>query len=163
MRFRNHNERDIRDNVKIITSCCIGEIIPLERLSNDVFSSLILGDGFGVIPSQNKFVSPVEGVVKDISENNHEITIKTDDKMIIMVSVESDSADKLLDISSLVSPDDRVTPGTPIWDIDIEKYKKQGNNVTAAVILTNSESLPSFNIRYGEVKIISQPVMTVTV
>lgn len=161
MHFRSHTEHEKLDNVKIITSCCIGEIIPLERLSNDVFSSLILGDGFGVIPSDGEFVSPVEGAVKDVSANAHEITVKTDDNMIIMISVETEPGCPPLNLTAKVAPGDRVSRGTPLWSIDLEKYGEKG--ITAAIIVTNSDSLPSFNIRYGSVKQLDQPVMTISV
>ena len=56
MHFRNISENDSQNgSVKTVYSCCAGEVIPLERLSNDVFSSMILGDGFGVVPSTGRF------------------------------------------------------------------------------------------------------------
>lgn len=163
MHFRNHTGHDIMNNVKIITSCCIGEIIPLEKLSNDVFSSMILGDGFGVVPAENDFFSPVSGIIKDVSANNHEITIKSDDDLIIIVSVEPEHAGADFDICSKVQPGDHVMQGDSLWTIDINFYKESDNIITAAVIVTNSDSLPSFNIRYGRVKTVNQPVMTITV
>lgn len=163
MHFRNHAVYEQQANVKIITSCCIGEVIPLEKLSNDAFSSLILGDGFGVIPSENQFFSPVSGTVKDVSKNSCEVTIKTDDGLILIVSVGLNFSNEQLETQCLVSPKDDISQGQLIWTIDIEESQRQGNAVSAAVVLTNSDVLPSFNIRYGNIKSLNQPVMTITI
>jgi phosphotransferase system IIA component len=161
--FRNHTAHEQNANVKIITSCCLGEAIPLEKLSNDAFSSLILGDGFGVVPNENHFYSPVSGIVKDVSKNNCEVTIKTDDGLILIVSVGLNFSNKWLETECLVSPKENITQGQLIWTIDVEECRRQGNAVSAAVVLTNSDVIPSFNIRYGNIKLLSQPVMTITV
>lgn len=146
------------ENLRFITSCCLGNVITLEKLSNDAFSSLILGDGFGVIPSANEFVAPVSGEVKDVSANSHEITVKTPDNMLIMVSVEPQEPACELDISALVASGDTITQGQPLWNV-----VQPAAELMAAVIVTNSDSLPSFNIRYGKVTSFNQPVMTITV
>jgi phosphotransferase system IIA component len=115
------------------------------------------------MPDEDRFVAPVNGVVKDVSKNNCEITIKTDDGLILIVSVGLNFSDKLLETECLVNPNENINQGDLIWRIDIEKCRRQGSNVSAAVVLTNSEALPSFNIRYGRVKMLNQPVMTITI
>lgn len=164
MLFRSHNEEKVAENIKVISSCCLGEIIPLDRLSNDAFSSMILGDGFGIKPVENCFLSPCAGVIKDVSDNSCEVTVKTDDGFILIVSVGSDSdSQQLLDVKCLVRPGDHVLHDTEIWNIDIDEYKDKGISVVAAVIVTNANNIPSFNISYGKVKKLDQPVMTITV
>lgn len=165
MRFRNNSDQKDASNIKSISSCCLGEVIPLERLSNDVFSSMILGDGFGVIPSDNSIMSPVCGVVKDVSKNSREVTIKTNDGFVLIVSVGSDlaSVDQKLEVVCKVCPGDKVELTTEIWNIDIEGYRMRNIPVIAAVIVTNSINIPSFNIRYGKIKQHGQTVMTVSI
>ena len=165
VRFRNNTDQKDPVNIRSISSCCLGEIIPLGRLSNDVFSSMILGEGFGVIPSDNSIVSPVSGVVKDVSANSREVTIKSDEGFVLIVSVGSDllSVDQKLEAVCKVSPGDKVDQQTELWNIDIEGYRMRNVPVIAAVIVTNSNSIPSFNIRYGKIKQRGQTVMTISV
>lgn len=161
MRVHSKSDQTTAENVRNVSSCCLGEVVPLERLSNDVFSSMILGDGFGVIPTVNRFVSPSEGVVKDVSESGCDVTIKTDDGLLIIVSVGRESSRDPFRTECRVCPGDRVNHSSVLWDIEIMHYKEQGNSIIAAVIVTNSVTSPSFNIRYGKLKNIDQVVMTI--
>lgn len=157
MHFRNISENDSQNgSVKTVYSCCAGEVIPLERLSNDVFSSMILGDGFGVVPSTGRFTSPAAGTVKDVSESGCDVTIKTDDDMILIVSVGYESA-KRLKTECRVSPGEKVKASSVLWDIP---SGGRDEKLIAAVIVTNSLTSPSFNIRYGKIKQAETPVMT---
>jgi phosphotransferase system IIA component len=91
------------------------------------------------------------------------VTIKTDDGLILIVSVGLNFSNEQLETQCLVSPKDDISQGQLIWTIDIEESQRQGNAVSAAVVLTNSDVLPSFNIRYGNIKSLNQPVMTITI
>ena len=159
MHFRNLSDSEARNsNVKTVFSCCPGEVIPLERLSNDVFSSMILGDGFGVIPTSGRFTAPAAGTVKDVSESGCDVTLKTDDDIILIVSIGCDPSAERLKAECEVKPGDRVTTSTVLWELE-----RSGKGVTAAVIVTNSLTSPSFNIRYGKIKQAETPVMTILI
>lgn len=161
MRKHSFNEQAFSERVRNVASCCLGEVIPLERLSNDVFSSMILGDGFGVVPSEGNFVSPSAGVVKDVSASGCDVTIKTDDGLLLIVSVGYSSAKNTLKTECGVCPGDKVTHSTSLWTLDIAECERNGDHITAAVIVTNSVAGPSFNIKYGKLKNIDQTVMTI--
>ena len=161
MHFRNLTDNGTQgSNVKTVFSCCAGEVIPLERLSNDVFSSMILGDGFGVIPSSGKFTAPATGTVKDVSESGCDVTIKTADDIILIVSVGYDACDERLKAECKVRPGDHVTTSSVLWNMEPGK-KRSAKSITAAVIVTNSLTSPSFNISYGKISKAETPVMTI--
>lgn len=159
MHFRNLTDNDTgSSNVKTVFSCCAGEVIPLERLSNDVFSSMILGDGFGVRPSSGKFTAPAAGVVKDVSGSGCDVTIKTEDNLIMIVSIGIDSSADKLNVQCQVCPGERVTTSSVLWELADNE-----TDITAAVVVTNCLTSPSFNIRYGRIKQAETPVMTIMV
>lgn len=162
MHFFNHAENSKKENVKGISSCCLGEIIPLERLSNDTFSSLILGEGFGVIPEEDIFISPVDGVIKDISGNMQDFTIKTEDGLIIIISVGFSPDGSETPTECFVSVGDEIKSGGKLFSIDLNSFKERGKYVYAAVVVTNLE-IRSYNVNYGRVKSLSQSVLTITV
>lgn len=161
MRLINNDPAVQNKNVKIITSCSTGEIIPLEQIGDEVFSSLILGEGFGVIPSENIFVSPTDGIVKDVSSDERYVTIKTDGGLILIVSIEISKDDRSGSFKCLTSLGEHVSRETPLWEVSDESVSD--GSVIAAVVVTNIADIPSFNIRYGEVRLLSQPVMTITI
>ena len=163
MRTYSKSEKTSSENVRTVSSCCTGEVIPLERLSNDVFSSMILGDGFGVIPSGGRLVSPSAGVVKDVSSSGCDVTIRTDDGLLLIVSVGRQYSGERLMTECRVCPGDRVEHSSVLWELDAEHYIKQGNPVIAAVIVTNGNGTQAFNIKYGKLKNIDQAVMTIRI
>lgn len=44
-----------------------GKLVPLSEVSDPTFSEEILGQGAAVIPSENQFLSPVDGTVTTVS------------------------------------------------------------------------------------------------
>ena len=156
MRFRGHEIHDSDSGVKLIYSCCAGTVVPLEKLSNDTFSCLVLGDGFGILPSGSQLVSPDNAEVKDVSEDSRDITLKTDDGLILIVSLGASPDGCGFGPECTVKTGDMLKIGDVMWNIP--------EDMTAppvAVVVTNSESLPSFNIIYGYLDEISQPVMII--
>ena len=76
--------------------------------------------------------------------------------MILIVSVGYESA-KRLKTECRVSPGEKVKASSVLWDIP---SGGRDEKLIAAVIVTNSLTSPSFNIRYGKIKQAETPVMT---
>lgn len=159
MHFRKSNKTE-DENVRKICSCCLGEVIPLSDFSNAAFSFKVLGDGFGVKPSDGRIVSPVNGVVKDISESRRQVTLKTDDGFIFIVCIGSKTPNMQVNDECLVSVGQRVTVGTLFWNVDLKDYKSKNVEFLSAVVITNSAKFTSFNINYGKVRSLNAAVMT---
>lgn len=159
--FRTINEQNNSENVKCVYSCCNGEVVPLERLSNYVYSSLYPGEGFGTIGDSGSINAPADGIIKDISANGKDITLKSDDGLLIIIKLSSKVLGDELQAQCLVNVNDHVTTDTPLWDTDISEYKAKNIDVGAIVVVTNSSESSSFNIRFGKIKNTKQPVMTI--
>lgn len=158
MHFRGHELKDSdNNNVKLIYPCCAGTVVPLEKLSNDAFSSLVLGDGFGLFPDTGELTAPADVSVKDVSNDKKNLTLKTEDGLIMIISVDAGNKNIGFSAECLVKPGQKVKLGEPIFKLD----SPDPQSAAVALVITNSETLPSFNIIYGEVSEASQPVMII--
>jgi len=129
-----------------LMSCVKGEIIRLDNVKDNIFSSGILGEGYAVIPEDSEIYSPVSGRVLDISDNGLSITVKSDDGLIVLVHIEPTPSDKRsASVNLTVKVGDTINSGDNIGEIDFGKTQKS----LIAVIITNSERLLELKVKTG--------------
>ena len=76
------NLEDFIDGPNSDTPACMklfshmnGEIVPLEKVEDEVFSAKILGDGVAIEPSEGKLYAPCDGEVDMVFDTKHAINI----------------------------------------------------------------------------------------
>ncbi len=127
-----------------LTSPAEGEIIEIEKVNDEVFSKKILGEGFAVIPSGNKVVSPTAGTVTDVAETFHAYCITSDDGLDILVHIGIDTVElKGSCFTPRVKSGDKIRCGAVLAETDTAKIKELGYDPTIIVAVTNSERLKS--------------------
>lgn len=116
-----------------------GKAVPLSEVSDPTFAEEILGKGAAIIPAEGKIVSPVNGTVETVFETLHAVGLKSDDGVEILIHIGLDTV-KLggKHFKAHVKNGDKVTVGTPLVDVDIEKVKAEGYDVITPVIISNS-------------------------
>lgn len=154
MTFKKRADKDISTAAGVIGSCCIGEVFPLEKISDEMFPSRFVGEGFCIIPSDNKFVCPARGEVKDVSESGLDVTIKTTDGLLLIVSLGREGGSRL-DAEVCVQRGDIVSSENELWKTDIND-----GSLVSVTVVTNCYG-KEFDVRYGKVKQLGQTVMTV--
>ncbi len=122
-----------------------GILMPLDDVTDDVFSQKMMGDGFAIQPEESQIVSPVSGTVSTVFPTKHAIGITTPEGLDVLVhmgldTVELDGKPFKVDVAL----NDVVTAGQPLATIDREQIKKSGYDDTIVVIYTNMEKLKSF-------------------
>ena len=78
---------------KTIVSPCKGEIIELKDIKDEVFSSGLLGYGFGVKSTQGEVFSPIDGVVSSVYDTGHAYTIEGKDGLEVLVHIGIDTVE----------------------------------------------------------------------
>ncbi|EKQ17134.1 PTS system maltose and glucose-specific IICBA components [Lacticaseibacillus paracasei] len=119
--------------------------MPLDDVTDDVFSQKMMGDGFAIQPEESQIVSPVSGTVSTVFPTKHAIGITTPEGLDVLVhmgldTVELDGKPFKVDVAL----NDVVTAGQPLATIDREQIKKSGYDDTIVVIYTNMEKLKNF-------------------
>lgn len=143
-----------------ITNPVNGEVIPMEKVADEVFSKKLLGDGFAVEPTDGDIYSPVKGKVLSIFPTKHAISIITNNGLEVLVHMGIDTVElegECFDI--LVKKDQKITNDTKIAKMDIPYILDKQKSTTVIVAFTNLKD-KSINLELGTQSAISE-IMTI--
>ena len=118
-----------------------GDIIPIEEIKDSVFSQKILGDGFGVLPTENDVLAPLNGTIVQVFDTKHAVCIQTDDNLEILIHLGIDTVYlKGEGFDVFVKEGDTIKAGQKIMSMDLNFIKDKNIDPTCCVILTNHDS-----------------------
>ncbi|MGM0125288.1 PTS system, IIBC component [Enterococcus sp. AZ194] len=124
-----------------------GTVIPIEEVDDQVFSQKMMGDGFAVIPTDNKIYAPVSGKIVSIFPTKHALGIQTADGVDVLIHMGIDTVEmKETAFEIFVSEGQEVTASTPIANADLEKIKAAGKMTTMLVVFTNGEKIAEYHL-----------------
>lgn len=122
-----------------VLSPVAGVARPLSESADPAFSSLMMGDGAAVDPTDDAIVSPVTGTVTVLFPTRHAIGIASDDGAEVLVHLGINTVDlggAPFDIS--VSQGDRVRAGQALGTFDRAAIEAAGCSAQTMVIVTNT-------------------------
>lgn len=129
------------DTIKLLAPVS-GESIGLAKVADDVFSSGMMGQGFGVEPTSNDIVAPVSGEITMIAETKHAIGFKTAEGLEVLLHMGLDTVSlKSEPFEIKVEVGQKVQAGQAIAKMEVESIKLAGLKTTVIVIVTNSNEL----------------------
>ncbi|MFK5280126.1 PTS glucose transporter subunit IIA, partial [Lacticaseibacillus paracasei] len=70
-----------------------GILMPLDDVTDDVFSQKMMGDGFAIQPEESQIVSPVSGTVSTVFPTKHAIGITTPEGLDVLVHMGLDTVE----------------------------------------------------------------------
>lgn len=126
-------------NVKVY-SPIEGEIIPISEVSDPVFASKMMGEGFAVLPSTETIKAPVSGMVKMIAPTKHAIGIVADNGMELLLHLGIDTVElngAPFDLKIKVG--EKIQQGQAIGTINLKMIAEKGKDATVMVIITDSK------------------------
>ena len=126
-----------------------GTVIPLSEVPDAVFSSEMLGKGFGVEPSEGKAYAPVDGEVTTVFDTKHAIGLMSKHGVELLIHIGMDTVKlngKGFDVK--VKTGDQVKTGDLLAEFDMDFIKGEGYPVTTAVVVTNTDDFEEI----GEVR-----------
>lgn len=149
---------NIESNEKIeIFSPLKGELISLDKVNDDVFSTGLLGKGVAIIPSEGTVVSPVDGVVEAVLESKHAVALKSNSGVEMLIHVGIDTVNlEGRHYNSHVKIGDKIKVGQKLLSFDIDDIKKLGYDVVTSVLICNSDNYKNIigensrNINFGD-------------
>ena len=127
-------------DVKVIAAPVKGEVKPLSEISDEAFSSGVLGLGCAIEPDEGKVYAPCDGKITTFFPTGHAIGISSDNGAEILIHVGMDTVK--LDgkgFKPVKAQGDRVKRGDLLLEFDIELIKKEGYPATTPVIITNTD------------------------
>ena len=68
-----------------------GEYIELEKISDKVFASGMIGTGCGIVPKGEKVTAPVNGEIIMVADTKHAIGLTSDDGAEVLIHIGLDT------------------------------------------------------------------------
>lgn len=140
--LKNDNNKDVE-----LFNPVEGEVIPLEEVSDPVFSQKMMGDGFGVEPANGEIYSPVEGKVVSVFPTNHALGLELDNGIEVLVHIGVDTVElegKPFDIH--VTEGDSITKDTHLATVDLAALAEAEKPDTVIIVFTNMDVVENYNL-----------------
>ncbi|MDE6375868.1 MAG: glucose PTS transporter subunit IIA, partial [Ligilactobacillus sp.] len=116
-----------------------GAAIALDKVQDEVFSTGMMGQGFGLEPTGEKIVAPVAGEITMIAESKHAIGILTKEGLEVLIHMGIDTVGLHGEPFELkIKTGDKVQAGQEIANMALENIRLAGLQTTIMVIITNS-------------------------
>jgi len=127
---------------QVIQSPTDGQLVGLDSVPDEVFSTRLAGDGFAIIPISNTFVAPLSGTLTKIFSTNHAFSIQTSTGLEVLVHIGLDTVNlKGEGFKRLAQEGDKVSVGKPIISADIEFIKSKGKDIITPVVFNHEKEL----------------------
>lgn len=145
--FKDSEEVIIRNDInslenlnESLVSPVFGEVISLDQVSDEVFSSGMVGEGVGIIPSEGNLYAPFSGKITMIFDTKHALGMRLDNGAEILFHIGIDTVKmEGVGFETFVEVGDRVNIGDKLLSFDLEKIKDFGLETTVIFVVTNPD------------------------
>lgn len=139
-----------QEEKKVILAPVSGKVIPMNQVADPTFSQEILGKGVAIVPDSGVFVAPASGEVAVMFETKHAVSIKADCGAEFIIHIGMDTVNlKGQYFEAFVAQGDRVKAGDKLVEVDLEKVKEAGYDVTTPIVICNTPSFPGMVCHSG--------------
>lgn len=134
-----------------IVSPLTGEVIELPDVPDPVFSSKVMGEGFGIKPLIGEVLAPADADVVMVAETGHAVAFKMDSGLEILLHLGINTVElKGGPFHLTVSTGDRVRAGETIGTMDLAGIAAAGKKTESVLVFTNGdECLASLDVKTG--------------
>lgn len=124
-----------------------GKPLPLSEVSDEAFSSGVLGIGFAIEPTAGTIYAPAAGRIESIAESKHAYTIQTEDGLDLLIHVGIDTVELRGEgFLPMIFEGTLVRAGDVLARVDLDLLRAKGYSVSIPVIITNRECLAGFSL-----------------
>lgn len=132
---------NVNNEIKTLVSPLAGQLIDLEKVNDETFSSEVMGKGIAIVPKDGSIYAPASGVISATFETKHAIGITTDSGIEILIHIGIDTVK--LDgkpFIQYVEKGQKVKQGDMLIKADLKQIQDAGLDSTTMIIVTNSDS-----------------------
>lgn len=121
-----------------------GRVVPLTDVQDKVFASGALGQGVGLVSTDERVLSPVSGTVVTALSSGHAYGIKSDQGVEVLVHIGIDTVQLGgRGFTPAVERGARVRSGDLLAEVDLAVVTEAGYDPTTVVVVTNTAQLGS--------------------
>jgi PTS system glucose-specific IIC component len=130
-----------------------GEVVNLDKTPDEVFSGKLLGDGFAIVPSDNKVYAPADGEIAVLFPTKHAVALVTAEGLEILVHVGIDTVSLNGEgFTAHVSQGDRVKKGDLLLSFDTDLINEKAKSIISPIVITNMNLVKNISVEYGNKK-----------
>lgn len=119
-----------------------GNLIPLSKVEDQVFSQGLMGDGFAVELKNGEIIAPFSGEVIMTFPTKHAYGLKRDDGLEVLIHIGMDTVHlNGKGFESFVNQGDFIKQGQTIAKVDLEYVLSQKKSVVSPVVFTSGEHI----------------------
>lgn len=139
-----------QNNTIEIATPVAGEIVPIGRVSDPVFSEEMIGKGVAVIPEDGRFCAPADGELAAFFPTGHAFCVLTEDGAEVLVHIGIDTV-KLegRHFTPHARQGDMVKRGQLIVEVDLEGVKSEGYEIITPVMISNPDKFAGLEKKEG--------------
>lgn len=124
-----------------------GQIKEITEVADPVFAQKMMGEGYAVLPSNEKVYAPVAGKVTNIFDTQHAIGLLTNEGLEVLVHMGLDTVElNGLPFTIHVKEGDSVTPKTQLAYMNLTAIEQAGKKTDILVVLTNNEKVAALTL-----------------
>jgi phosphoenolpyruvate-protein phosphotransferase len=121
-----------------------GVIVPLEAVPDRVFAERLVGDGVSIDPTSTTLLAPCDGIVIQLHQAGHAITIRAVGDLEVMIHIGLDTVTlKGQGFTPSVKTGDRVRAGDRLIAFDADFVATHARSLLTQVLLTNMDRVTS--------------------
>lgn len=131
-----------------------GKVIPMEEIPDPAFNKGVLGQGCGILPTEEVICAPFDGVISWISDMRYAIALTSYNGVELLIHVGIDTVKmkgKGFDVQ--VEQGQEVHQGDPLLDFSLALLQEAGISNVVAVAVTNADKM-------GNIKLLCQETVT---
>ncbi|GMO57377.1 MAG: hypothetical protein Ta2A_02870 [Treponemataceae bacterium] len=124
-----------------------GEVVQLESVKDEAFSSGVMGKGIAIEPTKGVLVSPVNGKIDSVTETKHAVSIVSDAGQEILIHIGMDTVSlKGAPFTARVTDGQSVKTGDVLIEFDIRAIKDAGLETVTPIVVINSDDFASVTL-----------------
>lgn len=144
-----------KNNIEGIMNPIKGNVIPLEEVEDEVFSSGALGKGLAIVPVEGKVLAPFDGTVVSVFPTLHAICLESNNGVELLIHVGIDTVSlKGAPFKSYIEKGQKVASGQLMIEFDIGAISAAGLSLHTPVIITNLEETSELEYTQDQHKVI---------
>ncbi|NKD32475.1 beta-glucoside-specific PTS transporter subunit IIABC [Enterococcus casseliflavus] len=136
------NKTTVADpKAEVLSKPVDGQVVALSEVNDEVFSSGMIGEGFGIIPTSGELIAPEDGEITMLFETNHAIGLKTRNGAELLFHIGLDTVQLVgKHFTPYVKAGDQVKQGQPLIQFDLDAIKAAGFDPIVICVVTNQEN-----------------------
>lgn len=128
-----------------------GEVIPVAQVDDPTFSEELLGKGAAVKPDGGRVVSPVNGIVTQMFETGHAVTLTSEEGAEVLIHVGLDTVKlKGRHFTIRAKTGEKVKAGDLLMEFDREAVAAEGFDTVTVVVICNSDDFKKVDMVSAE-------------